>query len=82
MRTLGQVLTDRTREMDYNYRMRLAMRDNDFPEEEPRPISEALEWIGRQFDIINQLRGQVIHLELKVIKLIEKKKVDNKYDPF
>ena len=39
-------------------------------------------WTKRQFDIINQLRGQMIHLEKKVIELYKKEKVDKRYTEY
>ena len=49
-------------------------RERLYSEELPEARPEPPEWTRRQFDIINQLRGQMIHLEKKVIKLYEKKK--------
>ncbi len=50
------------------------IREAEAQEEKPQP--ETPEWSSRQFDIVNQLRGQVLHLENRVIKLLEKKTVE------
>lgn len=64
----------RERDTIIHRRMFQDIREAEAQEEEPQP--QAPEWTKRQFDIINQLRGQMIHLENKVIKLYERKKVD------
>ena len=52
----------------------------DLSEEEPPqdPLPEPPQWTSKQWDTVNQLRGQMKHLENKVIKLYEKKTEEGK----
>jgi hypothetical protein len=49
------------------------------PEEEPKPIKNE-PWTANQWDIINQLRGEMAFLRNKVNEIADKRRGKSKYE--